>query len=75
MPKALNNDREALVVALEMCARVSPQTSRIVRIKNTLDLVNLEVSEACLPDLLTKKGIRVVSDPVPYRFSRDGCLK
>jgi hypothetical protein len=74
MPMVLNNDREALVVALRMCARVSSQTARIVRIKNTLDLTNLEVSEACLPDLVGRSGVKIVSEPAPFHFSRDGWL-
>ncbi len=75
MPMALNNDREALAVALRTCARVSPDTARIVRIKNTLQLGELEVSESCLPELQGKPGISVLSPPRPLAFSEDGWLQ
>lgn len=74
MPMVLNNDREALIVALKMCARVTPSAARIVHIKNTLDLANLEVSEACLPDLRDRKEVKIVSDPFLFRFDRHGWL-
>ncbi len=75
MPMALNNDREALAVALRTCARVSPETARIVRIRNTLQLGELEVSEACLPELQGRPRISILSPPRPLAFSEDGWLE
>jgi hypothetical protein len=74
MPMALNNDREALVVALKTCARVSPATARIVRIKNTLALGELEVSENYLPELQGRPEISVISQPRPLDFNAEGWL-
>jgi hypothetical protein len=73
MPMALNNDREALVVALRLCADVLPATARIVRIRNTLELSTFEISESYLAGL-ADQGLEVVGDPYPMRFSANGWL-
>ena len=74
MPMVLNTDRDALVVALKTCARVSPGTARIVRIKNTLELEHIEVSEPYLRELENQKDIEILSDPEPFRFTPEGWL-
>lgn len=74
MPMVLNTDHDALVVALKTCARVSPATARIVHIKNTLELEQIEVSESYLPELKSRKDVEVLSEPEPLRFSPEGWL-
>jgi hypothetical protein len=74
MPMVMNSDREALVVALKTCARVSAGTAKIVRIKNTLELGEIDVSEQYLPELKGREDLEVISDPQPLRFTADGRL-
>ena len=74
MPMVLNTDKEALVVALRTCACVSPSIARIVRIKNTLDLAQIEVSEPYLRELEHQDDVEILSEPEPFRFTSDGWL-
>ncbi|UCD71040.1 MAG: DUF2088 domain-containing protein [Syntrophobacterales bacterium] len=74
MPIVMNTDREALVVALKTCARVSSENAKIVRIKNTLELSEIDVSVSCLPELQGREDISILSDPQPLQFTGDGWL-
>jgi hypothetical protein len=56
-----------------MCAGVEAQRARLVRIKNTLKLRQMWVSEALLGEVDGEK-LRVVEKPQPMRFDADGSL-
>jgi hypothetical protein len=72
IPMVMPNDRMAVAAALTMCAGVSPRKARLVRIKNTLKLRRMWISEALLED--AGERLRVVEDPGPMRFDADGSL-
>ena len=72
-PMVMPDDRMAIAAALLMCAGVSPQRARLVRIKNTLKLRRMWVSEALLGEVDGEK-LRVVEEPQPMRFDADGSL-
>jgi hypothetical protein len=74
IPVAMNTDKEAIVVALKTCNRITPQTAKIVRIKNTLELHQIEVSEAYLSELQTSNNVSILTNPQPICFSQDGRL-
>jgi hypothetical protein len=67
-------DRMALAAALTMCAGVSPTGARIVRVRNTLKLRRMWVSEAMLPTVEKDENLRVVEGPWPMDFGEDGSL-
>jgi hypothetical protein len=74
IPITLENDRECLRVALEKHA---PGIARVVRIKNTLELEELYVSENFAdevrhrdPELVS--GLEIISGPEEVRFDRNG---
>ena len=74
LPMVMPNDRLAIAAALEMCAGVSPKDARLVRVKNTLKLRRMHVSEALLPEVEEDERLRVVEEPTPMRFGEDGSL-
>jgi hypothetical protein len=45
-----------------------------VRVKNTLKLRRMHVSEALLPEVEKDERLRVVEEPGPMRFGEDGSL-
>ncbi len=72
IPPVYANDREAIAAAVS-CIGLRPlRDARIVRIKNTLELIDLAVSEPCLPEL--KPNAEVVTESYPLRFAVDGSL-
>ena len=73
IPMTMPTDRMAIAAALTMTAGVSPHNARLVRIKNTLKLRRMWVSEALLNEVDGEK-LRVVEEPRPMRFDEDGTL-
>ncbi len=72
LPVFVNSDREAIAVGMICCPRTTPQTSLVVRIRDTLSLDEIEVSENYLPMLCGREDITILSEPRTMRFDADG---
>ncbi len=72
LPIALENDRAALEAALDLYP--DPRKVRMARIVNTLSLEVFWATEAVLPELHGREGIRVDDRPLPLEFDDDGRL-
>jgi len=71
LPVVLETDREAVEVAV---GDMPPDEIRLVRIKNTLHLEDLEISEALLPEA-RKLRLTVLTEPRPVEFDGMGRIK
>ena len=74
VPMAFETDREAVQVALGMIGLTPPEQATVVRIKNTLLLVEMDVSEALLPQVKAHERLSIVSGPAPLTFDTKGSL-
>lgn len=74
LPPVFETDREAIAAALDCLGLVRPEEARVVRIKNTLMLGEVDVSEAFLPELAGRDDLVRVSDPAPLAFDAAGTL-
>lgn len=74
LPVAMNNDREALVIAVKTCNRITPETAKIVRIKNTLELTEIQISETYMDLVKDRDDITILEDPQPMQFTDEGKL-
>ena len=74
VPIAFETDREAIEVALGMIGLTPPEQARVVRIKNTLLLTEIDVSEAMLPEVKAHARLSIVSDPKPLTFNKKSNL-
>jgi coenzyme F420-reducing hydrogenase delta subunit len=74
IPMTMPSDRMAIAAALTMTAGVSPQNARLVRIRNTLKLRQMWVSQALLEEVEGDERLRVVEDPLPMSFDAEGSL-
>jgi len=70
----LDNDREALQAAIKTCNILDFTKVRMVRIKNTLELGELEVSEALLDEVQQNKYLTPISDLYALEFDENGNL-
>ena len=70
-PVVLENDREALTAGIRT-SRIRPEGSRVVYIRDTLELESVLVSEACLPVLEGRDDIEIESEPAELEFDGDG---
>jgi hypothetical protein len=75
IPMLMNNDRDAIAVAVKTVVRVKPADMKIVRIRNTLELIEIEVSEPLLPVVRANPQLfDILGTPAPMRFDADGNL-
>jgi hypothetical protein len=74
IPATYDTDREAIEAALSCIGLTPPEQARVVRIRNTLMLAEIEVSEAFLPEIARRPELAVLRDPVPLAFDAGGRL-
>ena len=68
----VDSDREALSIAIACAIKVSPETARIVRVRDTKHLELLYVSAPALADVLATGRCEVVQPLHPIRFDDAG---
>jgi hypothetical protein len=75
IPIIMNSDKDAIALAVKTVVRVKPKDCRIVRIRNTLDLAQIEVSEPMLAEVKANPECFSIMSPArPFVFDRDGTL-
>lgn len=75
IPMIMNTDREAIQLAVKTLVRTKPRDARIVRIKNTLHISEIQVSESLLAEVKAKPDrLSILTSPQPFIFDADGRL-
>ena len=70
----LANDQLALKAAVKTCNILDFTKVKLVRIKNTLELSEIEVSEALLPEVEANEALTQASDLYEFTFDDEGNL-
>ena len=73
IPATYETDREAVETALDCIGLTPPERARVVRIKNTLVLGELEVSEAFAPEVARRGDLTLLGE-TSLRFDATGRL-
>jgi hypothetical protein len=74
IPPYFDTDREVIDAALQTIGTVAPQDARIVRIRDTLNLEEMDVSAALRPEIEKNKALRIIRAERPLRFDPGGNL-
>ena len=74
IPMHFPNDRAALAGLLDSLALPDPAQARIMRIRHTLDLAQLELSEAFAAEVAAREDLTVLSEPAEWGFVGDDLL-
>lgn len=74
IPATLPTEHEAIQAAVKTCGTTDPARVRLARVRNTLHLSDLFVSEALLADARASPSITVLGEPEPMRFDDAGRL-
>lgn len=74
VPMTLDNDREAIATAIKCVGGVPAHRLKLVRIRNTSELGELEVSKALEPEIRRLPGVEVLDGPRPMGFDAHGNL-
>src|SRR5438128_9725915 len=72
LPLVFDSDREAVENALDCIGLTTPAQARVIRIKNTLRLREIECSEAFLPEIAKRSDLSVIGDARPLAFDAAG---
>ena len=71
----MNTDEDAIRLAVKTVVRVKPQDVKIVRIRNTLELVDIQVSEPLLKLVRANPAqFDVIGEPEAFKFDAKGTL-
>ena len=74
MPTVLDDDRDAILAAIKTCNARELKKVRAVRIKDTLHLGEIYISEAMLPEAKTIPNIEILTEPAEMDFDANGNL-
>ena len=75
IPIVMNTEREAIQLAVKTVVRVKPENCRIVRIRNTLDIAQIQVSEPLLGEVrASPEHFQVSSPAAAFAFDAEGRL-
>ncbi len=76
IPIYMENDREALLIAIRTCtgADFSFDKVKVVRIKDTLHMDEIEVSESYYEELKDNPEVEIISEPYDMEFDKEGFM-
>jgi hypothetical protein len=72
VPATFDTDREAVETALSCIGLTPPDKARVIRIKNTLMLSEIEVSEAYAAEIAKRPDLTPIGDASPLPFDAAG---
>jgi hypothetical protein len=75
IPMAFATDRDTIAAAVVTCGRADVDAVTLVRMRNTLDLEHLLVSESLRAAVDAHPDLETTGDAVPMEFGADGQLK
>lgn len=75
IPIALETEQQAIEAALDTIGAVPPDRARIVHIKNTLELGEMEISESLVKEMKGRGDLEVVEASGPLSFDARGRLE
>jgi hypothetical protein len=73
-PVHFETDREVIDAALAIIGSRSPEQARVVRVRDTLHVEEVEVSAACLSDLKPQTRFTPLGQAHPWTFDAEGNL-
>lgn len=75
IPMIMDNDREAMQLALCCCPDAENQNDlKVIRIRNTAHIDEIEISTALLPQAMANPNIEILSEPYDLPFDAEGNL-
>jgi hypothetical protein len=74
IPPYYDNDRQAIAAALKTIGEVAPEKARIVHIRNTLMLEEMNISEAMVAEVEDLEAVSIIGSPKPLTFDANDNL-
>ena len=74
IPLIVRNDRDAIAIALSTVARITPETCKVVWIRNTSSLTHLLISPGLRTEAEHHPRVRILGPAQPLSFDEQGSL-
>jgi hypothetical protein len=74
IPMTMNNDRETIQICIRTCNNADKSNPRIVRIKDSLHVDHIWISEAMISEAKANPNLEIESNPEPLPFNENGNL-
>ena len=74
LPLVIDNDRQAIYLAIGSALHTTAETARIARIKNTKDVEEFWITEPLVEDMLASGRVELLGDLQPIGFDANGML-
>ena len=74
IPMVLKNDKQAIQAAIKTCNILEKEKVRLMRIKNTISLGEIEISESLIEEADRHKDMQIVGDKYDFPFDDGGNL-
>ena len=75
IPIVLKTDKEAVEAALNTIGAVEPDKARVIHIKNTLEIGELEVSATFMKEVEKREELKLIEKLGPLAFDSEGGLR
>ena len=75
IPLALKTDKEAVEAELNTIGAVDPDKARVIHIKNTLEIGEMEVSAAFMEEVEKREELKLIEKLGPLAFDSEGGLR
>jgi len=75
IPIALKTDRESVETAFATIREVDPEKARVIHIKNTLEIAELDISEALLEEVKGKENLKLKKELGTISFDSEENLQ
>ncbi len=74
IPLTIETDRQAIEAAIDSVGLIALDSLKVIRIKNTLDLNEVEVSVTYKDQIADRKDLEIISGPHAMHFNAEGNL-
>ena len=73
IPLIMDNDKECLQCSMAICLNMDAEKPRIIILKNSLDVETMLISEALIPEAMTRKQLTILDkEPFELEFDSEG---
>jgi len=74
IPMYMNNDKDALLLAIRTCTGIDFNNAKVVQIKNTLCMEEIAVSVNYIEEIEHRDDIEIISEPYELAFDQEGFM-
>jgi hypothetical protein len=74
LPLVADTDQQAIAIALRGCARVEAADAKVVRVRNTLELAEIWMTETMLDQIEANPNMEVMGEPFEAQFDAEGTM-